>query len=249
MSQIRGKIAPYEPWKAVKTPMTEEIYRIHHYPLDPSSRRVRLCLGEKGIPFQEVTEKPWDPREEYRAFSPDGSVPTLVIETAPQHIVISDASSICEFLEETEDGPSLLSDDPIYRAEVRRLTNWFERKMYDEVTAPILSEKAFKRFQGGGTPDSTVLRAGLKNIHGHLDYIAWLTERRNWLAGDQLTLADLSAAAQISCIDYLGDVPWDRHEGTKDWYARIKSRPSFRPLLGDHMPGIMPAKHYADLDF
>lgn len=229
--------------------MTDEIYRLHHHPLDPPSRRVRLCLAEKGITFETVIEKPWDPREEYRAFSPDGSVPTLIIETEPKHIVISDAGAICEFLEETEDGLSLLSDDPVFRAEVRRLTIWFERKMYDEVTAPILSEKALKRFQGKGQPDSSVLCAGLHNIHGHLDYIAWLTERRNWLAGDQITLADLAAATQISCIDYLGDVPWDRHAATKDWYARIKSRPSFRTLLGDHLPGIMPAKHYADLDF
>lgn len=229
--------------------MTDEIYRLHHYPLDPPSRRVRLCLAEKGIPFETIIEKPWDPREEYRSFSPDGSVPTLVIETTPRPIIISEATAICEFLEETEDGPTLLTDDPLFRAEVRRLTNWFERKMFDEVTNPILSEKAFKRLQGGGQPDSTILRAGLHNIHGHLEYIAWLTERRNWLGGNQLTLADLAAASQVSCIDYLGDVPWDRHPAAKDWYARIKSRPAFRALLGDHLPGIMPAKHYANLDF
>ena len=229
--------------------MSEELYRLHHYLLDPQSRRVRLCLSEKGIQFETVIEKPWDPREAYLAMSPDGTVPTLVIETEPDYIVITEANAICEFIEETEDGPSLLSDDPLLRAEVRRLTNWFERKMYDEVTAPILNEKAFKRFQGGGQPDSVVLRAGLQNMHGHLDYIAWLTERRNWLAGNQITLADLAAAAQISCVDYLGDVPWESHEVAKDWYARIKSRPSFRTLLGDHMPGVMPSKHYANLDF
>ncbi|HBM91173.1 MAG TPA: glutathione S-transferase [Rhodospirillaceae bacterium] len=226
-----------------------EVFRLHHHPLDPPSRRVRLCLAEKEISFETILEKPWAPREEYRAFSPAGDVPTLVIETEPEHIVISDASSICEFLEETEDGPSLLGEDPVFRAEVRRLVNWFEIKMYAEASAPIIEEKAIKRFHGGGEPDSLVLRAGLHNIHGHLDYISWLTERRNWLAGDQITLADLAAAAQISCIDYLGDVPWERHAGAKEWYARIKSRPTFRPLLGDHLSGILPAKHYADLDF
>ena len=45
------------------------------------------------------------------------------------------------------------------------------------------------------------------------------------------------------------DVPWDRHPGAKLWYARIKSRPSFRPLLQDRLPGLKPAPQYDDLDF
>lgn len=83
-----------------------------------------------------------------------------------------------------------------------------------------------------------MLRAGCHNIRHHMNYIDWLTEHRNWLAGEDLTLTDLAAAAQISSIDYLNDVPWDRHPNTKEWYARIKSWPCFRPLLGDHIAGL-----------
>ncbi|HZY20786.1 MAG TPA: glutathione S-transferase family protein, partial [Beijerinckiaceae bacterium] len=35
----------------------------------------------------------------------------------------------------------------------------------------------------------------------------------------------------------------------KDWYARVKSRPAFRAVLADRVPGMTPASHYADLDF
>jgi glutathione S-transferase len=137
------------------------------------------------------------------------------------------------------------------RAEVRRLINWFDGKFEREVTRNLLHEKIFKRFMpnAGGGPDSGAIRAGKANIGIHLQYIAWLTERRSWLAGPTLTLADLMAAAQLSAIDYLGDVPWDEHEGAKDWYARLKSRPSFRALLADNLPGAPPPPHYADLDF
>jgi glutathione S-transferase len=152
-------------------------------------------------------------------------------------------------LEETQEGPNLLGDDPATRAEVRRLVEWFDRKMYLECTSLIVGEKAIKRLQGAGEPDSALLRAGNHNLHGHMDYLDWLTEHRNWLAGNDLTLSDLSAAAQLSCIDYLNDVPWDKHPNTKEWYARLKSRPSFRPLLGDHIAGLLPPKSYADLDF
>jgi glutathione S-transferase len=77
----------------------------------------------------------------------------------------------------------------------------------------------------------------------------WLLRRRDWLAGDRLSYADLAAAAHLSIADYLGDVPWNEDAGAKNWYARIKSRPSFRPILGDLHPGVPPSASYANLDF
>jgi glutathione S-transferase len=111
------------------------------------------------------------------------------------------------------------------------------------------NEKFVKRFLTKGEPDSKAVRAGLANIRTHLDYIAYLTDRRNWLAGEAFSLADIMAGAHLSAIDYMGDVPWSRHEAAKEWYARIKSRPSFRSLLEDYISGFPPPKHYADLDF
>lgn len=217
--------------------------------MDAPSRRVRLALAEKGLSFDLVLEKPWDPRPDYLRLSPAGEVPTLVLANADEKWVLQEATAICEYLDETESGPHLLGKTAIERAEVRRLVHWFEVKTAREVTVPLVGEKAWKRLQGTGSPDSTMIRVGNQNIHGHLDYIAWLTQRRNWLAGEDLTLADLAAAAQLSVIDYLGDVPWDKHPEAKEWYARIKSRPSFRPLLSDHMAGLPPAPTYANLDF
>ena len=230
--------------------MPVPLYRLYHHPLDPPSRRVRLALGEKILAFDAVVEKPWAPRPDYLELSPAGDVPTLVIQTGDEQLVVADATAICEYLEETQPTPTLLGDAPVERAEVRRLVQWFERKTWHEVTTYFVTEKAIKRLRGQNeSPDSSLIRTGCYNIHAHLDYIGWLTEHRNWLAGDHITLADLSAAAQFSAMDYLGDVPWSKHPEAKEWYARIKSRPSFRPLLGDHIAGLMPPKHYADLDF
>ena len=113
----------------------------------------------------------------------------------------------------------------------------------------LVHQKITKRLLSLGEPDSMAIRAGNTNIHMHMEYVAWLTEDRRWLAGDEFSLADIAAAAHFSCVDYLGDVPWDDHPRAKDWYARIKSRPSFRGILGDHIPGYPPPKDYADLDF
>ena len=113
----------------------------------------------------------------------------------------------------------------------------------------MYGERLLKRIRRTGEPDSAAIRAGRQNILTHLDYISWLVERRNWLAGDTLSLADLAAAAHLSSLDYLREVPWEHAESAKIWYQRLKSRPSFRPLLADSLPGFPPPAHYADLDF
>ena len=139
--------------------------------------------------------------------------------------------------------------DPRARAEVRRLVAWFDVKFAREVTQNLLDEKIMKHFLRGGEPNSAAIRAGSANIHAHLDYVGFLAERRRFLSGDHFSLADIAAAAHFSVLDYIGDVPWARHPGAKDWYARIKSRPSFRAILADRIPGVPPPQHYSDLDF
>jgi glutathione S-transferase len=220
---------------------------LYHHPLCPFSRLVRVVLAEKKLDFDAQIEKFWERRPDFVALSPSGEVPVLVEEGGT---ALTDAVAIAEYLDEVHREPPLLPSDPLARAEVRRLVGWFGVKFHAEVTANLAGEKVFKRLSTQhAEPDSRKIRAGFANIHEHLNYIGWLTERRTWLAGGVFTMADIAAAAQVSVIDYMGDVPWDSHAAAKDWYARVKSRPSFRTLLNDHLPGVPPPRHYADLDF
>ncbi|HTP84007.1 MAG TPA: glutathione S-transferase family protein [Alphaproteobacteria bacterium] len=224
--------------------MTRTLY---HLALSPFSRKVRVAMREKGVEFQLKVEKVWERRSDFLALNPAGTVPVLVEEDGT---AIADSSVICEYLEEAYPGErNLLGEDAKERAEVRRLAAWFDQKFAREVTDNLLREKMMKKFLGLGEPNSAAIRAGFQNIHYHLDYIGWLIERRRFLAGDKYSLADIAAATQLSCLDYIGDVPWADHERAKEWYARIKSRPAFRPLLADNIPGAPPPPHYADLDF
>ncbi len=219
---------------------------LYHLILSPFCRKVRVILGEKGVTFELVAEKVWRRRPEFLALNPAAQVPVLVLDDGT---AIAESSAILEYLEETYPQPNLMGGDPRGRAEVRRLVAWFDLKFYREVTRNLTGEKVQKRFLGRGEPSSEAIRAGHANLPVHLEYIAWLTERRNWLAGDLFSAADIAAAAHLSTLDYIGDVPWDKFPPAKDWYARIKSRPSFRALLADHIPGLSPPRHYADLDF
>ena len=219
---------------------------LFHLWLSPFCRKVRIILHEKNIDVDLKVENIWERRKEFLALNPAGEVPVLL---EPGGTALSGSNVISEFLDEIHPEPALLGRHPLERAEVRRLIHWFDCKFNAEVTVNLVGEKVMKRFLGLGAPDSRAIRAGHNNINTHLSYVSYLTERRKWLAGNEFTLADITAAAHLSTIDYLGDVPWNEYPLAKDWYARIKSRPSFRSLLSDHIPGAPPSKHYTNLDF
>ncbi len=222
---------------------------LHHFPLDPASRQVRLALGEKRLLFSEVSERYWEPKTSLEEMNPSGLTPILVELQGAQRLVICESRAILEHLEEQYPQPDLLGPDPATRAEARRLVQWFERKFDNEVNAYILYEKMDKRLLGLGAPDMANLRQGRENLRAHLAYLESLLANRDWLAGPRLSQADFAAAAHISVIDYFGDVPWREFSAAKTWYMKIKSRPCFRPLLADRWPGLAPSGHYDNLDF
>jgi glutathione S-transferase len=228
--------------------------QLHHHPFCPHSRFVRLLLAEYGLEPELVEERVWERRPGLLALNPAGDTPVIVEAQAPS---VPGAAIIAEYLDETRGlalaERRLLPEDPLGRVEVRRLTSWFHEKMFVESTEPLVRERIYKRYmnreQGGGPPDATALRMARANLRYHLKYIGWLSKARNWLAGERFSQADLAAAAHLSVADYLGDVPWDEDENARDWYARVKSRPTFRQLLAESIPGMPPSKTYADLDF
>lgn len=227
---------------------------LYHHPLLASCRFVRLVLGEYGEDVALEEEKPWERRKEFLSLNPAGTMPVLLAEGGS---AICGFTVIAEYLDETRGAlmrdRRLFADDPIERAEIRRLVDWFLVKTENDVTRFLVRERAFKQVMpgsaGGGAPDSSVLRAARANIKQHLKYTSWLANRSNWLAGNRLSYADMAAGAALSCLDYLGEIDWGAYPVARDWYQRLKSRPSFRPLLADRMRGLPPVSHYPDLDF
>ncbi|WP_415182885.1 glutathione S-transferase family protein [Phaeovulum sp.] len=219
--------------------------RLYHVALSPFCRKVRLTLAEKKIEVELVEERYWERAPDFLRRNPAGKVPVLKMESR----TLSESQAICEYIDETVPTPPLMPRDPDSRYEVRRLCAWFDDKFNTEVTAKVMGERVWKKIMKKGYPDSKNVKEGLAATKFHLDYMGWLLDQRRWLAGDAMTLADFTAAAHLSCLDYISDVDWDRSAAVKDWYAKIKSRPAFRSLLADHLPGLPPAPQYAELDF
>lgn len=218
---------------------------LYHLPLSPYCRKVRIALAEKSVAFDLHEEPIWEQRESFLELSPAGEVPLLI----DNEYVISDSGAICEYIDEVFPDRSIFGFDPPSRAETRRLVAWIDQKLGGDSTDGLIFEKVYRRLRGEGAPDSRVLHQSLRSLRSHLDYLSTLVETRNWLAGEEISLADMAAAAHLSCMDYLGDIPWGDYPQVKEWYVRVKSRPSFRPLLADYISGMPPPRHYADLDF
>ena len=230
------------------------MYTLFHHPFCPHSRFIRLILGEYGFDLRLIEERAWERREAFLALNPAGTTPVLFAEGMP---AIPGAGVIAEYLDEAYgaemEDKRLMPTSAGERIEVRRLMAWFNEKFFEEASHPLVTERIYKRFMsegnGGGAPAAEVIRAAKTNVRYHLAYIGWLAQTRNYLAGDRPTYADLAAAAHLSAIDYLGDVPWNEDDAAKAWYARVKSRPSFRPLLSEWLAGVPASRTYVDLDF
>lgn len=230
--------------------MVRPMRTLFHMPIDPACRMARIALSEKGLVtrFREV--QPWTENPQFIAHNPAATIPVLIDEppTGGEHS-ISPISAIFEYLDDAYGSPSLYPGTSAGRAETRRLVHWFTDKFEADVTVLTVRERIDKRLRRAGQPDYDKLKAGLNALSWHMDYAAWLLEQRNWLAGEKPTAADFAAAAQLSCLDYIDAVPWEKFTAVKDWYARIKSRPGFQPLLADRIEGLPPPPHYDDVDF
>lgn len=223
------------------------MWQFYQFALCPFSRKVRLMLGEKGIAYDLIDELPWEARPGYRDINPSGQTPAM--RDADRDITLADSVAITEYFEETEPAKPLNLGSATMRAEIRRLVAWFDGKFYAEVGAPLLQEKMIKRLYYRQPPDPASLRQAMRSATAHMEMIGALLDHHRWLTGTALTMADLAAAAHLSVADYLGGLDWAGHDTVRDWYAALKSRPSFRPLLDERMGGLMPPAHYADVNF
>lgn len=217
--------------------------------LDPASRLARLMFAEYGVAVELEDIKPWNRDPQLLEINPAATVPILLEDgEAPVVGVLA----VLHAIEERHSPTTVAGLFPASsgdRAEMWRLLDWVLLKLNDEVTRYVFEEKIVKRDRRGATPEPGVLRVAKANLVEHLLYFNWLFATRQWIAGDAMTLADFALAAHLSSLDYMGDVNWDSSLETRNWYARIKSRPAFRTLLGDRVAGMPAAPGYADLDF
>jgi glutathione S-transferase len=204
-----------------------------------------LILQEKSLPFESIIEDYWHKSNAFPEISPSAGVPILT----NNHQTISDANAIYEYLEEQHPERNLLGPDPITRAETRRIAACFNGSFFHLISKTVMMQRVIGFSSGNYAVNSNVIHQVRDDVRYFLDYIAYLLKKNRWLSGKEISIADFVAASHLSVLDYFGDVPWEYNEYAKQWYAVLKSRPSFKPLLQDRLAGFVPIKYYTVLDF
>lgn len=218
-----------------------------HHPFCPHSRLVRLVLSEGCFHHELFVEPFWKGREEFLDLNPLGEIPVLI----DCGVTITDSFAIVDYLSNHPDyrGLRLIPESGNLRTHVLDIYGQSRGYLATKVVSKITSEKYFKQQFGQGRPDPRVTRTALNALTTLLELYTWHLEKNAWLCGPRITLGDCAVAAQLSCVDFFGFIDWERYPIVKDWYTRIKSRPSFQPILKDKIPGYAPVPHYANLDF
>jgi glutathione S-transferase len=206
----------------------------------------RIYLKEKALEHELIVDLPWKRKNVFSQHHVFSDLPTLVDQDG---MVLEGWYAIIEHLEQSYRSNSLLGVTQKEKAESRRIATLFNEMFFADVTKNIVFEKVIKKHVENSSPDSSCIRKGNSEINRYFSHIADLVNRRNWLSGNEFSLADIAAAAQISCVDYIGSIGWDNYPTVKDWYVRIKSRPSFRDILHDRIANMSPPSYYQELDF
>lgn len=217
----------------------------------PFSRKVRFFLEERDIEYETRETKFWLREKSFVKINQASEVP--VLKNLQTQEIICDSYLICSYLDEIEinsdDYFRFLGDNRREKYEIQRLHMWFDKKFYYEITHHLVEEIFLNFVQGNGSTNTNRINVAMMNLEKHIKYMEYLLSSRKWLAAERFSMADIAAAMQISIIDYLGYVEWNKYPKLKDWYMTIKSKQGFRKMLSEKIAGFSESKYYSKLDF
>lgn len=223
-------------------------------PFCPFSRKVIFFLDERGIDYQLTDVKYWLRDKDFVKLNQASETP--VLKNMQTQEVICDSFLICNYIDEVEANEdelgyfNFLGNGLPEKYEIQRLHMWFDKKFYNEVSKHFIEEIFLNYVRGNKTTDMEKINIVLQNLDKHILYIEYLLSKRKWLACESFSVADMAAATQLSILDYMGYIDWNKYRKLKDWYIIIKSKQGFKKILYDtKIVGFKPSACYTELDF
>jgi len=190
-------------------------------------RAVRLALEEKGVRYELVPVDIFAPRgppAEHMVRHPFGKIPAF--EHAGFRLY--EAGAITRYVDEIFPGPRLQLEDPRGRARMNQIISILDSYAYRTLVWDIYVERVSKPASGGATDEDRVA-AALPKAEVCLSALSDLMGESAWLAGSDISLADLHAAP-IFAVLRLAPEGADlvaRDNRLTRWWDRISARPSF----------------------
>ena len=187
----------------------------------PYARKVRIALAEKGIPFELITEIPWNSTTQTPRHNPLEKLPVLLLEDGGS---VYESRFILEWLEAMHPEPPLLPEALQDRLAARKV------EVVADGVCDALVTLFWERQRPPAHQSAEWTARQMRKVDGGISAIAGWAADREFISGDRFGLADIAAGAVCG---YLGvrfpDHPWRETHPTLAAYSdRIEQRPSFR---------------------
>lgn len=196
--------------------------------IGPNPQTVRTFMAERGITVDmvEVDLMGGENRKEaYLKINPGGQMPALILEDGT---LITEITAICEYLDETQPGDSLIGATPEERAITRKWMRWIDLEVVDPLTRAFRYSEGIQLFQDR-LPCYPDAAPGLKECVKIS--LQWLDEQmagKTWIAGERFSLADILLFSFVAFGGQVGQ-PLDRKlKNLSAWYDRMEKRESVK---------------------
>lgn len=198
----------------------------------PSPRRARILLAEKGVAHDTVQidlRKGEQFGEAYRAVSPQCTVPALRTDEGP---VLTDNAAIAAYLEARFPQPALLGSTPLAKAEI---ASWNWRVEFEGLMAvaealrnsvPAMADRALPGpVEYAQIP--ALAQRGLARLQHFMDTLEQRLAGREFVAADQFSVADITAAVAVDFSRVVRVKPGEQHAQLRRWREALAQRPAF----------------------
>ncbi len=205
----------------------------YDYKMAPSPRRARIILAEKNVPHENIQIDMMTGAQfsdAYRAINPNCTIPALKLDDGS---ILTDNAGIAVYLEDTYPDPPLMGRTPLEKAEVATWQSKLELGFSMAVAHAYRNTNPDMKNRALPGPNNyeqipALSERGLKQIDDFFEMFEKHIEGREFIAGDHISIADITAACTFDFAKAVGKRITDEMTNTKRWKDGLKQRPSFR---------------------
>ncbi|KAK4943485.1 hypothetical protein LTR10_016976 [Elasticomyces elasticus] len=196
----------------------------------PYARKVRIALAEKSIPFELVTEVPWDKTTQTPQYNPLEKLPVLIdTETKdPEDDAVYESHFILDWIEYKYRPPQYVSLTPNTRD-----GELFAKKV--QVIADGVCDACVLMFfeKQRPSPSEEWTSRQRRKVDGGLKQLAKWVGDKDFLLDDKFTMADVAAGCVLGYLRVrFAEHPWqETYPNLKRYSDRLEARKSFEDTV------------------
>jgi glutathione S-transferase len=207
--------------------------KLYYHPNSPNCTDVLATANQLGIQLDlQLVElmKGAQKDPSFLKLNPNGKVPTLV----DGDFVLWESNAIMQYLAANKPNNPLWPAGDRIRADIARWQFW-QASQWSKATGTLVWENMIKKFLNLGVPDPAKIKEGEELFHASSAVLDGHLKDRQYLVGNELTLADFSVAAPL-IYARPARLPLEKYENVRAWYGRVETLDAWKKSLPAMMP-------------